>query len=58
MITANYGMHYSTDKTKTEELFAIFATNPASYVSGWKLARVSSIGFAVALWVGLSTANA
>jgi hypothetical protein len=39
MITDNYGRNSNTDTRKTEELFDIFATNPARYVSGWKLAR-------------------
>jgi hypothetical protein len=38
MITDNYGRNCNTDTRKTEELFAKFSTNPARYVSGWKLA--------------------
>jgi len=41
MITDNYSRNCNTDTRKTEELFAIFLTNPAPYVSGWKLARKS-----------------
>jgi hypothetical protein len=37
MITDNYGRNSNTDTRKTEELFAIFLTNPVRYVSGWKL---------------------
>jgi hypothetical protein len=37
MITDNYGSNSNTNTRKTEELFAIFLTNPARYVSGRKL---------------------
>ena len=47
MITDNYGRNCNTDTRKTEELFAIFTTNSACYVSGWKLARAWNIKGAI-----------
>jgi hypothetical protein len=43
MITDNYGRNCNTDTRKTEELFAIFLTNPARYVSGWKLSILTRL---------------
>jgi len=62
MITDNYGSNSNTDTRKTEELFAIFLTNPVRYVSGWKLVKtiavMAFIGLTIGSSVTTSSANA